>query len=334
MGKIEAEKLAVILPCFNEQEVLPDTLRILSGFLAEMIRENRVSADSIILAVDDGSTDRTWEIIRNSSQSGSSGPVRGISLSRNFGHQYAILAGLFTCDADLMVTLDADLQDDYRCIREMVEHYRRGCDIVYGVRKKRETDSFFKRTSARMFYRLMTFLGCRIIPDHADFRLMSRRAVETLRQFPERNVFLRGMIPLIGGKSAVVYYDRRKRTAGVSKYPLGKMLSFAWDGITSMSEKPIALIAQFGLFLMLICLFLAGFCIVKKFWGYTVPGWTSLCMILCGFSAIQFLAISIVGQYVGKIYKECKARPLFIVQDFSGSFPEKSFSSSKTDEKK
>lgn len=331
MNNNAAMKLAVILPCFNEEEVLPETFSILRGFLKELIDEKLVSEDSLIAAVDDGSSDHTWDVILKESRN-SSGQVLGIRLSRNFGHQYALLSGLFSVEADMLVTMDADLQDDYRCIREMIRHYHLGCDIVYGVRKKRETDTFFKRTTARMFYRLMSFLGCRIIPDHADFRLMSRQAVAALKQFPERNVFLRGMIPLIGGKSAVVYYDRGKRTAGVSKYPLMKMMSFAWDGITSMSERPIVLIAAVGMFLMFASLLLAAYCIIQKIWGYTVPGWTSLCSVLCCFSAIQFMAMSVIGLYVGKIYKECKARPLFIVQEFSDSRNHDSALSRRTDE--
>lgn len=315
MERTEPGKLAIILPCYNEEEVLPGTLQILTGFLKELIQEKLVSPESVIVAVNDGSSDRTWEIIHAASQSGPDSCVRGIQLSRNFGHQYALLAGLFTTDADLLVTLDADLQDDHRCIREMVVHYQHGCDIVYGVRKSRETDSFFKRTTARMFYRLMTFLGCKIIPDHADFRLMSRRALDMLSAYKEHNLYLRGLIPLIGLPSITVDDVISERFAGQSKYTLSKMLRLAMAGITAFSVRPMHAIFYIGMLFLVIAFCIGIYVAYSIISGSAVLGWASIILSIWLVGGFVIFSIGIAGMYIGNIYNEVKARPLYHIQE-------------------
>lgn len=309
-------QLAIIVPCYNEEEALPDSAAKLSEFLHGLIAEKLASPASYICFVNDGSSDRTWELIR--SLAAKDPLAKGLSLSRNFGHQGALLAGMFSNSADAYVSIDADLQDDYTVIRDMMELYYGGCEVVAGVRSSRQTDSFFKRFTANFFYRLMTMLGVKIVENAADFRLMSRRAVETLHSFNERNLFLRGVVPLLGFRTGNVFYERKARTAGVTKYPLRKMLAFAWDGITSFSVVPLRLAALLGAVVFLFSLVLLGMFLWDYFFGDTVRGWTSLVAFIGLLGGAQLFVMAILGEYVGKIYIETKARPHFIVSERVG----------------
>ena len=308
--------LYIVVPCYNEEEVLPETAKRLTEKLARLRDENRIGADSRILFVDDGSRDQTWAII--SALHAAHTDIAGLKLSRNRGHQNALLAGLMTAKeyCDLSISLDADLQDDIDAIDRMLEEHEKGSEIVYGVRSKRETDSWFKRSTAQFFYKLMKALGVDIVYNHADYRLMSRRALDEFSHFKECNLFLRGIVPLIGFKWSTVEYERSERFAGESKYPLKKMLSFAFDGITSFSVKPIRIITSLG-FIIFLCSILAllYFFFVKLF-GYTVPGWTGTISSIWMIGGIQLLSLGVIGEYVGKIYKEVKKRPKFIVENF------------------
>ncbi len=309
--------LVIIVPCYNEEEVLPETTRQLSAVLDELRASGKIGSGKI-LYVDDGSRDRTWEIIRGFSAS--SPCVCGLKLAHNSGHQQALWAGLEWAagHAGAAVSIDADLQDDPHCIAEMVDLWRGGADVVFGIRKERRTDTWFKKTTAQGFYRLMEALGGDIVYNHADFRLMSRRALQALMAYPERNLFLRGMVTALGFCTAKVFYDRRERFAGQSKYPLGKMVSFALDGITSFSVRPLRYIAMLGLLFILISVAVIVYGVAVYCQGNTIPGWTSLLVSVWFIGGAILLALGIMGEYVGKIYKEVKRRPRYFVEEESG----------------
>ena len=305
-------KIAIVVPCYNEEEMLPETTRQLLG-IAERLKTECL-ADATLLYVDDGSRDRTWELIR--AHAAENPCVHGLKLAHNRGHQQALWAGLDWASehADAAISIDADLQDDVEAILSMVREFQNGKDIVYGVRKVRTTDTWFKRATAQGFYRFVKWLGGDILYNHADFRLMSRRALKALQEFPERNMFLRGMVYSLGFPHSVVYYDRRERLAGESKYPLGKMLSFALDGITSFSVKPLRFIVYLGLFFILIALAAIVYALVSYFQGHVVPGWSSLLVSLWFIGGAILLAVGIIGEYVGKIYSEVKRRPRYFIE--------------------
>lgn len=315
-----AECLYIVVPCFNEEEVLLETTRRLNEKLIALIQEEKISDNSRILYVDDGSRDNTWTIISDLCTQNKL--VTGLKLSRNKGHQNALLAGLFEASehADMIVSMDADLQDDIDVLDQFIQKYYAGCQIVYGVRKSRKTDSIFKRSTALAFYKLMHALGVEIVYNHADYRLMSKRAVEELKNYKEVNLFLRGIIPLIGFKTATVEYDRGKRFAGESKYPLRKMVYFAIDGITSTSVRPIRMITMFGLFSILFSIIYAIYVIVGHMNGATIQGWTTSVLLICFFGGTQVMCTGIVGEYVGKIYLETKARPRYVIEEKAGEF--------------
>ena len=303
--------LYVVIPCYNEEEVLNETAKQIDKKLKSLIKANKISKKSKVMFVNDGSKDKTWEKILNLHETNSL--FTGICLSRNKGHQNALLAGLLTAKnyADVVISMDADLQDDINAIDEMIDKYLAGCDVVYGVRSSRKKDSWFKRFTAETFYKIMKFLGVNIVFNHADYRLTSKRVLEALDGYEEVNLFLRGIFPLIGYTSDVVYYERNKRFAGESKYPLKKMLHFAWDGITSFSVKPIRLILNLGILIFIISLLVTIYCIVVKLVGYTVDGWTFLACSIWLVGGVQMLSLGIVGEYIGKIYSETKKRPRY-----------------------
>lgn len=313
---MSADILWMVIPCYNEQEVLPETSRRLEEKLEGLIRKGDISENSRILFVDDGSRDRTWEMIEELHQKNAL--FSGLKLSRNKGHQNALLAGLMEAKehADMVISMDADLQDDIGVIDGFLREYAAGCDVVYGVRSSREKDTFFKRTTALGFYRMMTAMGVDIVENHADCRLMSRRALEALAQFREVNLFLRGIVPLVGFKSSVVTYERAERFAGESKYPLKKMLAFAFDGITSFSIKPIRLVSAAGVVVFGISILMLIYTLVQKLLGHTVAGWAFLNCSIWMIGGIQLLSLGVIGEYVGKIYSETKARPRYIVDKF------------------
>ncbi len=308
--------LAIVVPCYNEEEVLPQTNQQLRGLLDTMMRDGLVGQGSYLLYVDDGSRDRTWMIIEGYSDSDAH--VRGLKLAGNVGHQNALMAGLETArqDADIIVSIDADLQDDIKAIPEMVKKYDDGCDIVYGVRRKRTTDTLFKRTTAQMFYRFMSGMGVKSVYNHADFRLMSQRAVDALCQYEERNLFLRGLVPLLGYKTDQVLYDRLERQAGESKYPLSKMLSFAIDGVTSFSVKPLRLIFDLGLIFLLISLCILIYVIMALCQGRGVQGWASLMLSIWFVGGCVLICLSIIAAYIGRIYTEEKHRPRYNIEKY------------------
>ena len=307
-------RLSIIVPCYYEEAVLPETTKRLLKLLEELINDNVISSDSYILYVNDGSQDRTWALIEEYHSMYKH--INGVNLARNVGHQNALIAGLTIAldSCDFAVTIDADLQDDVNAIREMVKKYNEGCDIVYGVRASRKTDTWFKRATAQGFYRVMKFLGVKSVYNHADYRLMSKRAVQHLLSFRERNLFLRGLVPLIGYKTDCVYYDRAERFAGESKYPLRKMLSFAFDGITSFSVVPVHMVLYLGLFFLLIAFFIlvwVGYLIIT---GGTIRGWASLMLSIWFCSGCLLVGMGIVGEYIGKIYIEVKDRPRYNIE--------------------
>ncbi len=309
--------LAIVVPCYNEEEVLPETRKRLVALIRELAAEGKISDDSAVYFVDDGSRDRTWALIDQFSREDPH--VAGIKLSRNRGHQNALLAGLFTAEGDAIVSIDADLQDDIGAIREMVDRFGSGTEIVYGVRRKRGTDSLFKRGTASLFYGVIAALGAESIRHHADYRLMSRRAVESLKQYREVNLYLRGIIPLLGFRSEIVYYDRAARFAGESKYPLRKMVALALEAITSFSVVPLRLITftGFAVFLgtMLVSLWALW---VKLFSEDAVPGWTSVVLPMYFLGGIQIFSIGMLGEYLAKTYAEVKARPRYMVERIAG----------------
>ena len=306
--------LYVVVPCYKEEEVLPETSKRLKAKLTALIAQGKISPRSRILFVNDGSKDRTWPIIEE--LHAQDRIFSGVNLSRNRGHQNALLAGLMTAVqyADMMVSMDADLQDDIDAMDRMIDAYHEGCDVVYGVRSSRKTDSFFKRFTAESFYKLMKAMGVDIVFNHADYRLMSRRAVEGLSQFKEVNLFLRGIVPQIGYSWTTVEYERAKRFAGESKYPLKKMLSFAFDGITSFSVKPLRLILFLGAVIFALSLVMLLWTLIRWIAGATVSGWASLMCSIWMIGGIQLLALGVIGEYMGKVYSEAKARPRFIIE--------------------
>lgn len=312
------DTLYLVIPCYNEEEVLPETAKQLLQKMNALIAEKKISNKSRIVFVNDGSKDRTWEII---SQYHRENPIyQGICLSRNRGHQNALLAGLMTVKdhCDLTISLDADLQDDIDAIDAMIDKYYDGNDVVYGVRSARKTDTFFKKFTAESFYKIMKHLGADVVYNHSDYRLMSRRALDALHSYKEVNIFLRGVVPMIGYPSDIVYYERKERFAGTSKYPLKKMLSFAWEGITSLSTKPITLITRLGMLIFLVSIVMLIYSLVRHIMGATITGWTSLIVSIWAIGGLQLLAIGIIGQYIGKVYLETKERPRFIIKTYLG----------------
>ena len=307
-------KLIIVVPCYNEEEVLQETTRQLSTVLSGMEQEGKIT-EGKLLYVDDGSRDATWHIIEQLSTENPR--VMGLKLAHNVGHQQALWAGLeWAANApfDAIVSIDADLQDDVQAIVEMTERFNEGTDIVYGVRKERKTDTFFKKHTAQAFYKLMQTMGGDVVYNHADFRLMSKRALQALVAHPERNLFLRGIVRSLGYPSDYVYYDRHERFAGESKYPLSKMLNFAIDGITSFSVKPLRLITTFGLLFMFVAIVIIGYALYEHLIGHTIVGWTSLLVSLWFIGGAILTAIGIIGEYIGKIYKEVKRRPRYFIE--------------------
>ncbi|MDO4278886.1 MAG: glycosyltransferase family 2 protein [Lachnoclostridium edouardi] len=315
--------LYIVVPCYNEEEVLFETSSRLREKVRAMIKQGKVSEDSRIIFVNDGSKDKTWEIIYKLHKED---PIfGGINLSCNRGHQNALLAGLMTVKdlCSMAVSMDADLQDDIDAVEQMVDRYLDGCDIVYGVRSKRETDTFFKKATAEGFYKFMNLLGANTVYNHADYRLMSRRALNGLAEFKEVNLFLRGIVPMIGYKSDVVYYERHERFAGTSKYPLKKMISFAMEGITSLSIKPMRMITGVGMAVVGISILMLAYSVIQYFRGNTVPGWSSLMVSVWVVGGMILVSLGIVGEYVGKIYMETKGRPRYLIQEFLNEKGEK-----------
>ena len=308
-----AIRLGIVIPCYNEEAVLPETIRRIAGLIDRLTTFGKISADSEMFFVDDGSTDGTWQLVEHYSVRGCH--VAGIKLSRNWGHQNALIAGLFTADGDAVVSVDADLQDDVNAIETMVDRFYAGAEIVYGVRNRRATDGAFKRLTAEGFYRLIAALGADSVYNHADYRLMSRRAVECLKQFREVNLFLRGMVPLIGLRSETVYYDRGSRYAGKSKYPLKKMVTLALDAITSFSVVPLRMITFAGFVIFLGSMIVTLWALwVKFFTNNAVPGWASIVLPMYFLGGIQIFCIGMLGEYLGKTYAEVKARPRFFIE--------------------
>lgn len=307
--------LYIVIPCFNEDTVLPVTNTLFLDKLKDFIAAGEISAESRILFVDDGSRDNTWSVISELHQKNAY--FEGLKLSRNCGHQNALLAGLMTAKnhADITISIDCDGQDDVDAMNRMLQEYKGGADIVYGVRAARDTDTKFKRNTAKGFYRILNFLGAEVVFNHADYRLMSRRALEGLSEFREVNLFLRGLIPLVGFKSSSVYYDRRERMAGESHYPLSKMLSLAFNGITSLSVRPLKMITGLGFFMSLVSLLAVIVTVIIKLFGYTVQGWTSLLCVIFLLGGIQIFCLGVIGEYIGKMYAETKARPRYIIED-------------------
>ena len=306
--------LYIVVPCYNEEEVLSESIKLLTKKVDKSIKDNKINKNSKILFVNDGSKDNTCKIIKDNSKTNRL--VTGISLSRNRGHQNALLAGLLTAKnhADIIISMDADLQDDINAIDEMLEKYQEGNEIVYGVRKSRKKDSLFKKTTALLFYKLMKFLGVECIYNHAD-RLTSKKVLNALEEYDETNLFLRGIIPTIGYKSDIVYYDRGERYAGKTKYPLKKMISFAVEGITSFSIKPLTMICHIGILILIISIIIMIYSIVRKVTGNTVTGWTFLSISIWFIGGLQMTSIGIIGEYIGKIYYETKKRPRYIISE-------------------
>ena len=307
-------KLYMVIPCYNEEKVLPITVKLFAETLDNLAQKGKISDESRILFVDDGSKDDTWKLITEFSKKDIR--IRGIRLSRNRGHQNALLAGLMEVkdEADITITMDCDGQDDLRAVEAMMDAYHEGCEIVYGVRNDRSSDSVFKRTTAQGFYKLMNHMGAEAVYNHADFHLLSVRVIKELAQFKETNLFLRGMIPLVGFKSTAVYYERCERVAGKSKYSLKKMLGLAFDGITSFSIQPLRLIMGAGCLVALLSFIGVIWAVVTEFMGKTVAGWASMTCIICFVGGVQLICLGIMGEYIGKIYMEVKGRPRYIVE--------------------
>lgn len=305
--------LAVVVPCYNEEQVLPETASRLDELLLRMATNGLISSTSRVYLVDDGSRDRTWTIVEDLSRKNSR--FAGVKLSRNRGHQNALVAGLFTAAGDVIVSVDADLQDDINVIEQMINEFKQGADIVYGVREQRLTDTFFKRVTAEAFYGLMRGLGAETVPNHADFRLMSRRAIESLKEFSEVNLFLRGIVPLIGYRSSTVHYNRTERFAGESKYPLRKMIEFALDAITSFSVVPLRIITGIGFVVFAVTILTSMWILWVKFGtGDAIPGWASTVLPMLFLGGVQILCLGVMGEYLGKIYSETKARPRYFIE--------------------
>ena len=307
--------LYMVIPCYNEEEVLPETTKRLEQKLGDLIKKKIISEKSKVMYVNDGSKDKTWELIKKINKE--KPMFTGICLSRNRGHQNALVAGLLTAKeyADVVISMDADLQDDINAIDEMLEKYYDGCDIVYGVRSARKTDTFFKRVTAEGFYKFMQMMGVDVVYNHADYRLTSKKVLNNFQDYKEVNLFLRGIFPLIGYKSDKVYYERAERFAGESKYPLKKMLNFAWDGITSFSVKPLRLICTLGFIILFISIIIMIYSLVRKLTGNTIDGWTFLNISIWFIGGLQMISLGIIGEYVGKMYNETKSRPRFIIAE-------------------
>ena len=309
------DRLAIVVPCYNEEAVLEIASEALRQVLDDLVNKQKIAKDSFILFVNDGSKDNTWQLIEKEHEKHPV-QVRGVKLAGNVGHQFALTAGLITAKdmSDVTVSIDADLQDDVAVIEEMIDKFHEGKDIVYGVRKERKTDTFFKRVTALGFYKVMELMGVKSVYNHADFRLMSKRAVEHFSKYQETNLYLRGMMPLIGYETDKVYYDRKERVAGESKYPLKKMLALAFNGISSFSVKPITIILEMGLVIIALSVLAAVYALISYFTGHVVAGWTSLILSIWFLGGIQLLAIGLVGQYIGKIYIEVKHRPRYNIE--------------------
>lgn len=309
-----AKRLYIVIPCYNEEKVLPITAKAIMQKMDGLKEKKKISNDSRVMFVDDGSKDKTWEVIQKLHQI--SPLFTGIKLSHNKGHQNALLAGLMTAmeKADILISMDADLQDDINAIDGFLEKYEQGCDIVYGVRSSRKRDTAFKRNTARMYYKILEKMGVEIVYDHADYRLMSKRAVQALGEFKEVNLFLRGLVPMVGFKSGKVEYERGERAAGESKYPLKKMITFAVEGITSLSVKPIRFITALGFIIFAVSLVMLVYFLITWAVGSTVRGWASTIISVWAIGGLQLLAIGIIGEYIGKIYLETKARPKYIIE--------------------
>lgn len=315
-----AMKLAIVVPCYNEEAVLAETSTRLQHLLTDLVARGVVASDSYVLYVDDGSKDGTWALIDR--QASASPLFRGIKLSRNRGHQNALLAGLFAADGDITISIDADLQDDLNAIEQMIDAHVKGADVVYGVRKRRDADSLFKRFSAEGYYRLLTAFGVEIVFNHADFRLLSRRVLQALASFDEANLFLRGIVPQLGFPSTIIYYDRAERFAGKSKYSLGKMLGLAWQGITSFSSAPLRAITALGVLVSVGSIAFTLWALwVRLMTDNAVPGWASTVIPIYFLGGVQLLCIGILGEYVAKLYMETKRRPRYFVEKQSG-FPD------------
>ncbi len=310
------KRLFCVIPCYNEQEVLSETSKRLKEKLLSLIDRGLISKNSRVLFVNDGSKDSTWEIIEKLHSEDEL--FQGVKLSKNMGHQNALLAGLMVAKdlCDMAISMDSDLQDDINAIDEMIEKFNAGADIVYGVRSKRATDTFFKRATAEGYYKVMNGLGAGTVYNHADYRLMSQRALEALAEFKEVNLFLRGIVPMIGFKSEVVYYERAERFAGESKYPFRKMMSFAIEGITSLSTKPIKMITELGFFIFLVSIAVFIYSLVRYFTGHTIPGWTTTVLSVWAIGGLIMISLGVIGEYIGKIYLETKERPRFIIEEY------------------
>ena len=311
---MDAPILYIVIPCYNEEKVLPVTNALFADKLSALIQNGEISEKSRVLFVDDGSKDNTWAVI--SDLRAKNPRFAGLKLSRNQGHQNALLAGLMTAKnyADITISIDCDGQDDVDAMDKMLEEYKDGAEIVYGVRAARDTDTVFKRTTAKWYYKILNLLGAEVVYNHADYRLMSRRALEALSQFHEVNLFLRGLVPLVGFKSSSVYYDRKERMAGESHYPLSKMLSLGFNGITSLSVRPLKLITSLGFLMSLVSLMAVVVTVIIKLFGYTVQGWTSLLCVIFLLGGIQIFCLGVIGEYIGKMYAETKARPRYIIE--------------------
>lgn len=316
MNQDRIPALYVVVPCYNEEEVLPETSRRLNELMDDLQQKGEIKGESRILFVDDGSKDKTWELISELSRVYER--VEGLKLAHNAGHQNALWAGMMNVKgkADAVVTIDADLQDDIQAIRGFLEKYREGCEVVYGVRSKRETDTAFKRRTAEGFYRFMRHMGVKVVFNHADYRLLGARALEALSGFQEENMFLRGLVPLVGFKSAEVYYERGVRFAGESKYPLKKMIGFAMEGVTSFTIRPIRWVGLIGVLFALMGVVVAISTILQRLHGTVVPGWASLMVSIWVIGGVQLIALSLIGEYVGRVYSEVKRRPKYIVEEY------------------
>ena len=310
------KQLAIVIPMYNEEEVFNLCVDAMTEVIKDLINKGKISNNSYMLLVDDGSKDKTWSLIEKANKENPC--VYGLKLAANAGHQNALLAGLMAAkgNCDMSVSIDADLQDDVEAIEKMVDKYNEGCDVVYGVRSKRDSDTFFKRTTAQGFYKLMNKLGAKSVYNHADFRLLSNRALEALSGYKEQNLYLRGLVPLIGFKSDSVYYERSERAAGESKYPLKKMLRFAFNGITSFSSKPLSLITMMGALIVILSIAALVYALISYFLGTTEPGWASLILSIWFLGGVQLLCIGLVGQYVGKIFEETKQRPRYNIETY------------------
>lgn len=308
------DRLGIVVPCYNEEEVLKISSEALRQVLDDLVSKNKISKDSFVLFVNDGSKDKTWELICDEHKEHKQ--IKGLNLAKNVGHQYALTAGLLTAKdmCDVTVSIDADLQDDTSVIEDMIDKYHEGCDIVYGVRNSRKKDTFFKRTTAQGYYKLMDSMGVKTVYNHADFRLMSKRSLDAFGEYKETNLYLRGMVPLLGYKTDNVYYERKERVAGESKYPLKKMLALAFEGISSFSTKPIDLITVMGFGIVFLSMLAAIYAFVSYFLGQVEAGWTSLILSIWFLGGVQLLSIGLIGKYIGKIYTEVKRRPRYNVE--------------------